>query len=65
MGDDDSKLQDVAKSQLDMLLACGYTKLIIRLTHRDVPGIIECVTLHATILKVFFCECHTHNILNR
>ena len=62
MGDDDSKLQDVAKSQLDMLLACGYTKPIM---HRDVPGIIECVTLHATILKVFFCECHTHNILNR
>ena len=25
MGDDDSKLQDVARSQLDMLLACGYS----------------------------------------
>ena len=58
MGDDDSKLQDVARSQLDMLLACGYTKPIIRLTHKDVPGIIDppCnVRSHAPKNLFLFC----------
>jgi hypothetical protein len=56
---DDNQLQDVEQSQFDMLLACGYTKPIVYLTHKDIPGIIECVTLHTTILKVFFRGCHT------
>ena len=38
MRDDDNKLQVVAQSQFDMLLACGYTKPIVHLTHKDIPG---------------------------
>ena len=54
VGDDDKKLQDVAQSECDLLLSSGFTKPIARLTHKDIPSILECVTLHNTILKVLF-----------
>ena len=36
----------------DMLLSCGFTKPIAKLTLRDVPQLVECVALHTTILSV-------------
>ena len=59
VGDDDNQLCSVAGCHLEMLLACGYTKPTATLTHKDIPGIIECVTLHTTILKVYICAMHT------
>ena len=35
-----------------MMLACGFTKPIATLGHRDVPSLIECVTLHTTIFQI-------------
>lgn len=53
VGDDDDQLRTVAQSQFEMLLGCGYTKPIAQLTHKDIPGIVECVTLHSTIVMVY------------
>jgi len=36
----------------DLLVTCGYTRPIPQLSYRDVPHLIECVTLHSTILVV-------------
>ena len=35
-----------------MLVSCGFTRPIAKLTHRDVSQLIECVSLHSTILIV-------------
>lgn len=36
----------------EVLISCGFNKPIPLLTPRDVPQLIECVSLHSTILVV-------------
>jgi hypothetical protein len=50
--EDSTQLQDVAQNESEMLLSCGFTKPFATLTLKDIPSIIESVTLHTTILKV-------------
>lgn len=45
-------VREAAMGALDMFIACGFTLPIPTMTLRDVPLLIECVTLHATILIV-------------
>ena len=51
--EDSTQLQDVAQSESEMLLSCGFTKPFATLSLKDIPSIIESITLHTTILKVF------------
>lgn len=51
-GSDDTKLRESALEACDMLLACGFTKPIATLVHRDLCQLIECVTLHTTIFQI-------------
>ncbi len=45
-------LRDTAMEACEVLVSCGFNRPIPLLTHRDVPQLIECVSLHSTILVI-------------
>ena len=38
--------------ECDLLVSCGFTKPLATLTKRDVPRLMEAVSLHTTVLVV-------------
>jgi hypothetical protein len=48
----DEEVRAAAMNALEVIISCGFTKPVSAICVEDVPHLVKCVSLHATILVI-------------